>query len=137
MSGVYDASAPPPQEPHDARQTLRRLGRAAALSRLEEALGRIEDLTARVAEQEEAAGEDLVDPETVSILESLTHDEQAPLEWRSLGRRVDEGLTSWRAFWSRPQAEAGGVALLGATMREQAERGRLALQEGARDELER
>lgn len=125
MSGVYDASAPPPQTP-SAAEELRRLSRNAATSRLEAAMGRIDDLAAAFAESED---EEPVDDQVVALLVELTHDDAAPLEWRSLGRRVDEALTSWAAFWARPQAEAGGLALFAAVMRDQAQRTRAVLEE--------
>ncbi len=129
MNGVYDASAPPPEEPPDAADLLRRLRSNGATTRLEAAMGRIDELAARLADKEAEEGETGLDAHAVQLLSDLTHDEAASLEWRSLGRRVDERLTSWEAFWARPQDEAGGLALFAAVLRDQAARTRAVLEE--------
>lgn len=126
MSGVYNASAPPPEDPGPA-DVLRRLRREGATNRLEAAMGRIGDLATRFAEDE--AEEDPVDAQLVTLLVELTHADEASLEWRSLGRRVDDGLTSWETFWARPQDEPGGLRLFAAVMQDQTERTRRVLEE--------
>lgn|GEM_PF-2212744 len=127
MNGSYDASAPPPQDVPTTADVLGQLRRAGATTRLEVAMARIEELAAQFAEDETGATEDGLDPDVVARLVELTSEEGAPLEWRSLGRRVTDGHTTWAAFWARPQAETGGLALLAAVLRDQAARTRSAL----------
>ena len=108
---VYDASAPvhtPASAP-----SLQDLGRDAAESDLEAALDRLNDLVEQISDRD--AAEPLPD-ELRDRLRDLTSAPEAPLAWSSLDRRVRDGLTTWEAFWARPQDEADGVRLVRAVM---------------------
>lgn len=107
--GFFDASAPPPDEP-DVREELREARQRQATSDLERALERIQGLAA--ASFEVQLDQEGLDEDTVALLEEITGDPDAPLEFRSLNRRVSEGRLTWTDFSRRPQAEAGGVRLL-------------------------
>lgn len=117
MNQFFDASAPPPEQP-DVRQELREARRIDAERRLESAIDRVNDLVARVQEQDE---EDL-DPQVVALLAEVAGAPDAPLELQSLSRRVGEGFLTWEEFWRRPQDHAGGARLMGMVMRLQLER---------------
>ncbi|GAA4672517.1 hypothetical protein [Nocardioides nanhaiensis] len=116
--GFFDASAPPPDEP-DVREELREARQRQATSDLERAMDRIQGLVATYEEQLEEEG---LDEGTITLLEEVTGAPDAPLEFKSLNRRVSEGRLTWTDFWRRPQAEAGGLRLLRAVTNLQIER---------------
>lgn len=56
-----------------------------------------------------------ITPEEVAVLEAVTGSDDAPLEFRSLRRRVDSGSLTWDEFWRRPYDEGqAGVDLVNA-----------------------
>ena len=108
----YDASAPV-DPAAGAPPSLQDLGRAGAESDLDAALERLDDLVEQVAASDAA---DPLPDELRDRLRELTAAEEAPLAWRSLHRRVRDGLTTWESFWARPQDEEDGVRLVRAVM---------------------
>lgn len=117
MTHFFDASAPPPEQP-DVREELRAARRIDAERRLDAAMDRVDDLVARVQEQEDEE----LEPELKALLSEVAGAPDAPLELQSLSRRVGEGLLTWEEFWRRPQDHAGGARLMGLVMRLQLER---------------
>jgi len=124
MTHFFDASAPPPEQP-DVREELRQARRIGAERRLEAALDRVNDLVARVQEQDEEE----LEPEIKALLSEVAGAPDAPLELQSLSRRVSEGRLTWEEFWRRPQDHAGGARLMGLVMHLQMERMRSLLAE--------
>lgn len=107
----YDASAP--VDAPAAPPSLLDLGRDGAESDLDVALDRLNDLVEQVSVRD--AAEPLPE-ELRDRLRELTGAADAPLAWESLHRRVRDGLTTWEAFWARPQDEVDGVRLVHAVM---------------------
>lgn len=129
MNELFDASAPPPEQP-SVREELREARRIDAERRLESAIDRVNDLVARVQEQDEEE----LDPQVVALLAEVAGAPDAPLELQSLSRRVGEGLLTWEEFWRRPQDHAGGARLMGRVMQLQLERMRSLPREQPDDE---
>ena len=118
----YNASAPPPEStgPRSATDPLVQMRRDQVARDLDEAIGRIDALAERLARQE--SSEDL-DPEVVALLEEITGAEDASLAFRSLRRRVHDGVLSWADFWADPLAQPEGMVLFHAVMRAELDRG--------------
>lgn len=129
MTGHYDASAPPPDE---RVPTLLDLASVDVDRRLEDVLGRVDDLAAEGEERRLAEG---IDPATAALLDAIAGAEDAPLVLRSLHRRVHEGRMEWADVWTRPSDYDGGSRLLFAALQAQgrglaAEVARLAAEDG-------
>ncbi|MBM7516209.1 hypothetical protein [Nocardioides nitrophenolicus] len=110
MTGHYDASAPPPDE---SGPSLLDLASADVDRRLEAVLDVVDDLAAEGEERRLAEG---IDPATAALYEAIAGAEDAPLELRSLHRRVHEGRLTWADVWARPSDHDGGTRLLFAAM---------------------
>lgn len=93
---LYDASAAGSTGSTDAPPSLLGAQSRDAENRLTAALDRVADLVARAEERDAAEG---LDPDLVAVLEEITADPDAPLELRSIGRRVREGFTTWAEVW--------------------------------------
>ena len=117
MTGYYNASAGGNGPRADTPALLHDLGRRSVESSLEQALDRLAETLDRVDERDAETGQDGVPPEAVPLLEQLTGADDAPLTYRSLHRRVEQGRTSWDAFWRAPHEEADGLALVRDVMR--------------------
>ena len=103
----FDASTPPER---DTRGSLLEQQQVREATRgLEGALGRVAEHVARAREAEARDG---LDESTRRLLESLTGDDDASLERRSLHDRVAAGRITWEQVWAYPQAEAGGRSLV-------------------------
>lgn len=103
----FDASAPA-VDPPSTTEVLTELGSRTAEQELLAALDHLDDLVTAASERDRA---DPVPEELVTVLHELTGADCAPLTWRSLNRRVRDGLTTWQAFWADPGAEPDGVRL--------------------------
>ncbi|WP_101523417.1 hypothetical protein [Nocardioides houyundeii] len=110
MTGYYDASAPPPERP-DVRDDLAALQRDQSHVDLLAALERVEELSARQAEEEDGP-----DADVVRLLEEITGADDAPLAFRSLHDRVAAGHATWAEFWAAPQDHADGPRLFAAVI---------------------
>ncbi len=115
--GLYDASEP---DPVGADDLLGQAQAQVATRGLEAALRRVGEHTARAREQEARDG---LDPGTTALLDELSSAPDAPLEYRSLHRRVQEGMVTWEQVWSSPLDQAGGRRLVLDVVRVQAEQG--------------
>lgn len=113
--GWYDATAREPS----AQPSLADLTSRQATWNLDAALARVDELTAD-------AEDDEVPEELLPLLDQVTRDPEAPLQFRSLGRRVREGRTTWQAWWRDPTGEAGGADLFRTVFRLQLQQARLA-----------
>ena len=118
----HNASAPPPASTGrgSASDPLAQMRRDQAARDLDEVIGRIDDLGARLARQE---SEEPLDPKTIALLEEITGAEDASLAFRSLRRRVHEGILTWADFWADPLAQPEGMVLFHAVMRAELDRG--------------
>jgi hypothetical protein len=103
----YVASDPAPERLSVPEELAVAEERDAEL-RLTRLLDRIHD---RVAEIRAHDAESDLDPDVVPLLEEITGLPDAPLEQKSLRRRVHEHRTTWKAFWLEPGSEAGGLRL--------------------------
>lgn len=110
MSGTYDASAPPPAA---GPPSLLEMESTDVDRRLLDALDAIDDLAAEGEERRLAEG---MDPELPEIFEAIAGADDAPLDVRSLRRRVHEGQVRWEDVWLRPSDHDGGTRLLFAAM---------------------
>lgn len=108
----YDASAPV-DPTSSAPPSLDELGREGAEADLAAALDQLDDLVEQVSVRDAA---DPLPDELRARLRELADADGAPLAWRSLARRVRDGLTTWESFWARPQDEEDGVRLVRAVM---------------------
>lgn len=100
------------------RDALLRMQAVDADERLNRVLDDVDALLAEGAARDEAEG---MDPGIADLLDRISGDEAAPLEFRSLHRRVSEGRLTWLDFWLHPEEEAGGTALIRAAMKAQAD----------------
>lgn len=110
----YDASAGAPERPSPTQPGL-------AEDLLSSKLDAIDELLHRMDEKLAADG---IDPGLEELLDAITGADDAPLPFASLHRRVHAGSLTWLQVWQRPQAEAGGLALVKAVMVAQLQRAR-------------
>ncbi len=96
---------------------------AGAVGHLEERLlerelyGLLDELDELVATIEDEQDDEPLGPEQVTALEAVSGGDDAPLAFRSINRRVHEGLLSWEQFWEHPDDEGqAGVDLLFAAL---------------------
>lgn len=73
-----------------------------------------------LAESRERTIAEGLDPEIAQRFDELTGVDDAPLEWRSLHRRVREGRLSWQDVWLDPLEQPGGADLIDAVMKAEA-----------------
>lgn len=110
---IFDASGSGGREEDRERQIQELLIRSAEAD-LVASFDRIDDLTAR---HEEQVAEEEFDPGIAAALQAITGREDAPLAYRSLRRRVDAGLLTWKQFWIHPDAETDGMRLVNDALR--------------------
>lgn len=108
--GTYDASTPGPS----ARDPLRRMQSVESEQRMLAFLDEVDEFLdeSRAREREEG-----LDPTIAALLDSVSGADDAPLEFRSLHRRVAEGVTTWEQFWSAPEETPGGHRLVNVAMK--------------------
>lgn len=98
------------------RNPLLRMQAVDADQRLERVLDAVEELVTESREHDLAEG---LDPGLARLLDAIAGAEDAPLEFRSLRRRVAEGRLTWLDFWLRPEDQPGGHRLVNAAMKAQ------------------
>ncbi|GAA5152847.1 hypothetical protein GCM10023340_33860 [Nocardioides marinquilinus] len=77
--------------------------------RLLETIDSLTELLAQLDDEDD----DEPDEATQAVLRSLCEQDGAPLEWRSIGGRVERGTLTWEQVWREPRAEGpAGVALV-------------------------
>lgn len=110
---MYDASTPQPPRA-EMGELLRSMAADDSERRMLDFLEEI-DVTleeSRVREREEG-----LDPSVAATLQTITGRDAAPVEYRSLNRRVREGVLSWEDFWFAPEEHAGGHRLINEAMK--------------------
>ena len=110
---TFDASVPPPPEPGTG-DLLRTMAADDSELRMLAFLDELDDLIEEDRERERVEG---LDPSIAALLESITGADDAPVEFRSLNRRVADGVTSWEEFWSAPEETPGGHRLVNMAMK--------------------
>lgn len=108
----YDASGQTPAS--NQRDLLIRMQAEDADQRL---LALFDEIDEMIEEGRERDREHGLDPGVASLLDAISGDEHAPLEFRSLHRRVGDGALTWEQFWLAPEEEAGGHRLINAAMK--------------------
>ena len=101
--GTFDASDASSTEP-GAGELLRTMAADDSEQRM---LAFLDELDELIEEDREREREEGLDPSVAALLESITGADDAPLEFRSLNRRVAEGVTSWEEFWVAPEETPG------------------------------
>jgi hypothetical protein len=113
MREFFDASTPAADVP-PTTDTLGRLEDVVLEQHLHDVLDSLEELVADLAADEQA---DAVGPDEITALETVSGGDDAPLEFRSIRRRVHEGRLTWTEFWQRPEDEGqAGLDLLFAAL---------------------
>lgn len=111
--GMFDASDASSPEP-GAGELLRTMAADESEQRM---LAFLDELDELIEEDREREREEGLDPSVAALLESITGADDAPLEFRSLNRRVAEGVTSWEEFWVAPEETPGGHRLVNVAMK--------------------
>jgi len=111
--GHFDAGRMPPSSP-----TLDEMLREDAESRM---FGRLSRISERIHQDREREAEEPLDPEIIERLERLCAADDAPIEFRSLARRVREGRLTWKQYWDDPRAAGDDPRLIAAVVRDLAE----------------
>ena len=101
--GRFDAGRTEPTGP-----SLGAVVRADAEDRVLRRLSRISERIHRDRERDDEP----LDPEIIDRLETLCADEDAPLEFRSLARRVHEGRLTWKQFWDMSMDSFSGRTMV-------------------------
>lgn len=109
---TFDASDPSPQL--ETSTLLRTMAADDSELRM---LAFLDELDHLIEEDREREREEGLDPSIAVLLESITGADDAPLEFRSLNRRVADGLTSWEEFWVAPEETPGGHRLVNVAMK--------------------
>ena len=108
---MFDAAAPSPKR---ARDVLLRLQDTDADQRLMSLFDEIDEMIEEGRERDREQG---LDPGISDLLDAISGADDAPMEFRSLHRRVQAGTLSWLAFWLAPEEEAGGHRLVNEAMK--------------------
>ncbi|MDN5746643.1 MAG: hypothetical protein L0H31_16215 [Nocardioidaceae bacterium] len=111
--GRFDASNVVPSGP-----TLGQLVRQDAQNHM---LGRLSRISERIHHDRDREADEPLDPEIIARLEQLCAADDAPLEFRSLARRVREGRLTWKQYWDDPRAHGDDTRLIAAVVRDIAE----------------
>lgn len=110
MTERYDASS---ATPRPSAPSLLDVESVDVDRRLMAVLDAVDELAAEGEERRAAEG---MDPDTAALFDAVAGADDAPLELRSLHRRVHEGRVRWADVWARPSDYDGGTRLLFAAM---------------------
>ncbi len=105
---TYDASGGDSAAHDDPEPDLLAMQSHAVDRTLAVALDRISDRLDRWQAQERR---EELDPEILRLYDELSGQEDAPLGWRSLRRRVLDGRLTWKDVWVDPQQDRAATDL--------------------------